>query len=127
MSDELSDDKRNGCSSNDATTTCCQPSDEKVSSCCNPKGGSWVKGKALLATLIIMAAIGVGAMSFLRGNAAQGVASTPASSSPTPCDAAACTNPSVPGTAPQAEAANPGAGPAQSPCCPVSKPGKAVQ
>ena len=68
MSDVLSDDKRkSGCSSNDATTTCCQPSDEKVSSCCNPKGGSWSKGKALLATLIILAAIGVGAVSFSEG------------------------------------------------------------
>jgi len=128
MSDALSDDKRkSGCSSNDATTICCQPSDEKISSCCNPKGGSWHKGKALLAALIILAAIGVGAVSFMRGNAAQSVAVAPASSCSTPCGATSCTNSGKGGTA-AAEAPKPASScPDQSPCGAVSLPEKRVQ
>lgn len=97
---------------------CCQPADGQESRCCGPK--SWGKCKALIAVLIILAAIAVGAHSFMRGNAAQSGAAAPASSGSPSCGAS-CTNPSA--TSPQAEAANPGSGPAQSPCC----PGKAVQ
>lgn len=128
MSDVPSDDQEiNSCSSSGAATTCCQPSDEKVSSCCNPKGGSWGKGKALLAALIILAAIGVGAVSFMRGNAAQSVAAAPASSCSTPCGATSCTNSGMKGTA-AAKAPKPASScPAQSPCGAVSLPGKGVQ
>lgn len=82
-----------GCSSKAAPPTCCQPVDENVSSCCNPKGGSWSKGKALISVIIIMAAIGVGATSFVRGTSTQSAASTPASSCPaqSQCGAAPCT------------------------------------
>ena len=79
-----------GCSSKGAPSTCCQSVDEKDSSCCNPKGGSWGKGKALLAALIIMMAIGVGTVSFMRGKAAQPLAATSASCPPTQCGAASC-------------------------------------
>ncbi len=80
-----------GCSSKGAPATCCQSVEEKVSSCCNPKGGSWCKGKALIAALIILAAIGVGAVSLMRGNAAQPVATTPPSCPPGQCGAT-CNN-----------------------------------
>lgn len=116
-----------GSSSKGAPSTCCQSVDEEVSSCCNPKGGSWSKGKALLAALIILAAIGVGAVSFMRGNATQSVAAAPASFYSTPGGATSCTNSGMGGTA-AAEAPKPAACcPAQSPCGVVSSPGKGVQ
>jgi hypothetical protein len=108
-----------GCSSKDAPATCCQSVDEKVSSCCNPKSGSWSKGKALLAALIILAAIGVGAVSFMRENAAQSLAAAPAASCSTPCAATSCTNSGMGGTA-AAEAPKP------APCCPTQSPGGGV-
>lgn len=80
------------CSSKGAPSTCCQTVDEKVSSCCNPNSGSWGRGKALLAAIIILAAIGVGAVSFLRGNAAQPQAATPAPCAPNQCGAACTTD-----------------------------------
>ncbi len=105
-----------GCSSKDAPATCCQAIDEKVSSCC-PQGGSWSRGKALLAALIILAAIGVGAVSLMRGTAGQSGAAAPAYSCSTPCVATSSTNSG--GTA-AAEAPKP------APCCPAPSPGGAV-
>lgn len=81
-----------GCSSKVAPSTCCQPADGKESSCCNPKGGSWGKCKGLLAVIIIMAAIGVGAVSFMRGNSTQPVAANPAPCAPNQCGAACNTD-----------------------------------
>jgi hypothetical protein len=79
-----------GCSSKVAPSTCCQY--EKVSLCCNPKGGSWGKGKVLISLIIILAAIGVGAASFMRGNSTQAVAANPAPCAPNQCGAACNTD-----------------------------------
>ena len=37
----------------DGAATCCQPSDGKLSSCCDPKERSWTKGKVLISVIII--------------------------------------------------------------------------
>ena len=66
--------------SEDAAATCCQPAAGNVSSCCNPGEASWKKGKTLVSVIIIMAAIGVGANSFLSGNSAQSYTTVPAKS-----------------------------------------------
>lgn len=65
--------------------SCCQPADGQESRCCGPQ--SRCKGKALIAALIIMTAIGVGAVSLMRGNAAQPVTATPTSCPPSQCGA----------------------------------------
>lgn len=89
-----------GCPSKVAPSTCCQPTDDRVSACCNPPGRSWGKGKGLIAGLIILAAIGVGATSFVKGNSSPPEASKPAASCPAQaqCGAATCTNASANGT-----------------------------
>jgi len=61
-----------------ASSTCCQSSGGKSSSCCNPQNGSWNKGKMLISAVIIMAAIGVGASSFVRVTSAQSDKASPA-------------------------------------------------
>ena len=59
---------------------CCQPAAGNASSCCTPGEASWKKGKTLVSVIIIMAAIGVGANSFLSGNSAQSYTTVPAKS-----------------------------------------------
>ena len=72
MNNVSSSDKRmSGCCPDASTTTSCQPSDIDKGSCCYPEGGSWGKSKKLVSVLIILAAIGVGANSFIRGTSAQ--------------------------------------------------------
>ena len=81
MNDLISDDKgKSCCASEDAATACCQPAAGNISSCCAPGEASWKKGKTLVSVIIIMAAIGVGANSFLSGNSAQSYTSVPAKS-----------------------------------------------
>jgi hypothetical protein len=81
MNDLTSDEERKSCcASEDAASTCCQPGPGNVSSCCAPGAVSWKKGKTLVSVIIIMAAIGVGANSFLSGNSAQSYTSVPAKS-----------------------------------------------
>ena len=100
-----------GCSSEIAPSACCRP-DEK-SACCNPQGAYWRKGKTLLAAIIIAAAIGVGAVSFMKGNPAQSVAS-PVASSAAQCEtAASCPSSGVKGTSTQPAAPN------STSCCPA--------
>ncbi len=72
MNEMTSDDKRTGaCSPGSAPSSCCQPGDAHMSSCCEPKNGSWSKGKALISAIVIVAAVVVGAHSFVRGTSAQ--------------------------------------------------------
>ena len=56
------------------------PLPETASSCCAPGEVSWKKGKMLVSVIIILAAIGVGANSFLSGNSAQSYTTVPAKS-----------------------------------------------
>ncbi len=72
MNDVTSHEGAKGCcSSEDAGTICCPPADGGVSSCCSPKEVSWNKDKALVSLVIIVAAIAVGAYSFVRGTSAE--------------------------------------------------------
>ena len=81
MNDLTSDEKgKSCCASEDAAAACCQPAAGNVSSCCAPGEASWKKGKTLVSVIIIMAAIGVGANSFLSGNSAQSYTTVPAKS-----------------------------------------------
>ena len=81
MNEVTSDEKgKSCCATEDAAATCCQPEAGNVSSCCNPGEASWKKGKTLVSVIIIMAAIGVGANSFLSGNSAQSYTTVPAKS-----------------------------------------------
>ena len=48
--------------------------------CCTPGETSWSKGKTLITVIIIIAAIAVGAHSFLSGNSAQSYTTAPAKS-----------------------------------------------
>ncbi len=63
--------------SRDPWSTCYQSSEGQSSPCCNPKDGSWNKGKMLISAVIIMAAIGVGANSFVRVTSAQSGKASP--------------------------------------------------
>ncbi len=81
MNDLNSDEKgKSCCPSEEAASTCCQPAAGNLSSCCAPGGASWKKGKTLVSVIIITAAIGVGANSFLNGNSAQSYTTVPAKS-----------------------------------------------
>lgn len=70
MSERSPDEKGTGggCSGN-TSNTCCRPDDGKGSSCCS--AGGWGKGKAVISAIIIIAAVGVGANSIMRGTSAQ--------------------------------------------------------
>ena len=59
------------CAARDSTSICCEPTAGNLSSCCSPKAVSWKKRKLLVSVIIIMAAIGVGLHSFVRGTSAQ--------------------------------------------------------
>ncbi len=63
-----------------APSACCQSSGGNASSCCNPKDGSWSKGKMLISAIIMLAAFGVGASSFVRVTTAQSEKISPARS-----------------------------------------------
>ncbi len=81
MNEVTSDEKgKSCCAIKDSETTCCQPEAENASSCCNPGKASWGKGKTLISVIIIMAAIAVGANSFLSANSAQSYTIVPAKS-----------------------------------------------
>ncbi len=79
MSEMSSDEKgTEGCCSEGASRTCCQPDAGKSSGCCEP--GAWRRGKTLIAAIIILAAIGVGTYSIIRGTSSQaGQANSPRS------------------------------------------------
>jgi hypothetical protein len=66
------------CCGKDPSPTCCRPADANQSSCCPPRDKSWNKGKTLVSAVIIMAAIGVGANSLVRGTSAQSCNAGPA-------------------------------------------------
>jgi hypothetical protein len=81
MSEVTSNEKGNNCcSAGDSGSACCQPAAGNASSCCAPEVGSWKKWKTLVSVIIIIAAIGVGANSFLNGNSAQSYTTAPAKS-----------------------------------------------
>jgi hypothetical protein len=81
MNDVTSDEKgKSCCGSEDAAATCCQPAAGNASSCCAPEAVSGKKWKTLVSVIIILAAIGVGANSFLSGNSAQSYTAVPAKS-----------------------------------------------
>jgi hypothetical protein len=68
------------CTSEAAAVACCQPAAGKASSCCAPGPVSAKKWKTPVSVIIILAAIGVGANSFLSGNSAQSYTTLPAKS-----------------------------------------------
>jgi hypothetical protein len=81
MSGVAPDEKGKSCCTNaDSKTACCQSDPANVSSCCSPGEASWKKGKTLISVVIIMAAVAVGAHSFLSGNSAQSYTTVPAKS-----------------------------------------------
>jgi hypothetical protein len=81
MNDLNSDEKGKGCCApGDAVATCCQPGVNNLSSCCAPGEASWKKGKALVSAIVIVAAIGVGAHSFVKGTSAQSYTTVPVKS-----------------------------------------------
>jgi hypothetical protein len=71
MTDLFDEREMGGFPLKSAPSTCCQSSEEYSSSCCNPKNGSWSKGKLLISAIIIVTAFGVGANSFVRITSAQ--------------------------------------------------------
>jgi hypothetical protein len=68
------------CAVEDSGAACCQPAAGNASSCCAPGAVSGKKWRTLVSVIIIMAAIGVGANSFLNGNSAQSYSTVPAKS-----------------------------------------------
>ena len=132
MNNVASDEEGLGCSPKTTQRSCCQPAGGNGSLCCPPKGSFWGKGKALIALIIILAAIGVGVHSLVKGAATrtevanptpvcspQGSAGSGQSGAskpgfcPTQSAGASCTNSVEKGTSPQSTASTP------SPCCPV--------
>ncbi len=104
------------CPSKTTQTSCCSPAGETGSSCCAPEGSSWGKGKTLIALFIIIAAIALGAHSWVKGAATRTEAVTQA-----PCCSAPSGAPSG-----QSGTAQPGSCPTQagatttsSSCCPA--------
>ncbi len=75
---------QSSCSSKTTQSGCCPPASGNGSSCCVPEGSSWGKGKALIALIIIIAAIAVGANSLVKGAATrtEAVPQTPTCSAP---------------------------------------------
>lgn len=71
MTDLFDEGEMGGVPLKDAQSTCCQTSGGSASSCCNPESGSRSKGKMLISAIIIVAALGVGANSFVRVTSAQ--------------------------------------------------------
>jgi hypothetical protein len=81
MNEVTSDEKgKSCCAADDAAATCCQTEAGNVSSCCNTGDVSRDKVKTLVSVIIILAAIGVGANSFLSGNSAQSYTAVPVKS-----------------------------------------------
>jgi len=80
MSDLFDERKMGEFPLKDPSATSCQPSEGKASSCCNPQNASRSKGKMLISVVIIVAAIGVGASSFVRVTSGQSAKSGPARS-----------------------------------------------
>ncbi len=79
MNSETRDEKEmGGCSCKDPSPTCCPLPNGNESSCCSPTNESGNKGKTLISIIIIMAAIGVGANSLVRGTSAQSYNAGPA-------------------------------------------------
>ncbi len=70
-----------------APAACCESLKEKAASCCKPKDGSWAKGKMMITAVIIMAAIGVGAISFVAVTSVRTDTARPARSSSAGLDA----------------------------------------
>jgi len=64
-------ERKSCCEANDAAATCCETEAGNVSSCCSPKDRLGSKSKLLISAIIIIAAIGVGANSLVRGTSAQ--------------------------------------------------------
>jgi len=71
---------KRACATEGAAPGCCQPAAGNLSSCCYPAEDSWKKGKALVSVIIIIAAIGVGAYSFVRVTFAQPYSTGPVKS-----------------------------------------------
>lgn len=72
MNDSTSEGKGESCcGTGGAVSTCCEPTAGNYSSCCSPSDVPLKKGKVLVSALIILAAIGVGVHSFVRGTSAQ--------------------------------------------------------
>jgi hypothetical protein len=81
MNDLNSDEKIvSGCCSQGESSFCCQPSDGKASTCCGPEDGSRRKVKLLISVIVIIAALGVGANSYVRGTSVQSDKAGPAKS-----------------------------------------------
>jgi len=138
MNNVASDEEgQGGCSPKTIQPSCCQPAGGNRSSCCAPEGSSWRKGKTLIALIIIIAAIGVGAHSLVKGAATRTELANPASSCSPQCgvapgqsekpgccpsqsSVAACPTAGGKETSTQATPAPP------SPCCPGQSPSGAA-
>lgn len=110
-----------GCSFKTTQSSCCQPAGGNGSSCCAPRGSFWGKGKTLIALIIIIAAIGVGAHSLVKEAATRTEAINPSANCSPQCSVSSI----------QPEAAKPGSCPTQSgaatasppsSCCPAERP-----
>ncbi len=121
MSNLASDGEGQGsCSYQTTQSGCCPPAGGSGSSCCAPGGSSWVKGKALVALLIIIAAIAVGVNSWVKGSAMRTEAAAPAPICSTPCGAASGQpGKAQPGSCPTESAA----ASSSSACCPAQSQG----
>jgi hypothetical protein len=80
MSDRIPDEEQmSGCSC-ESSPACCPSTDGTEASCCTPGVASRNGRKALVSAIVIIAAIGVGAHSLVRGTSAQSYTSGPAKS-----------------------------------------------
>lgn len=68
------------CSGLESASPCCDPAAGTLSSCCSPRDVPLNKGKLILSLLIILAAIGVGVHSLVKGSSAQSGNTGPAKS-----------------------------------------------
>lgn len=90
MNNLISNEEGQGSSPSKTTQSgCCPPATGNGSSCCASEGRSWGKGKALIALIIIIAAIAVGAHSWVKGSSTRTEAVTQAPTCSSPCGTAA--------------------------------------
>ncbi|MGO9571321.1 MAG: hypothetical protein ACLP5H_27670 [Desulfomonilaceae bacterium] len=80
MTDLFDEREMGGVPLKDAPSTCCQTSGGNASSCCNLESVSQSRGKMLISAIIIVAAFGVAASSFVRVTSAQSGKTGPARS-----------------------------------------------
>jgi hypothetical protein len=81
MSDKTREEKQMAsCSCAESSPACCPSTDGNEASCCTPGFASRNRRKALISAIVLMAAIGVGAHSLVRGTSAQSYTAGPVKS-----------------------------------------------